>query len=148
MCLCPQWRETTVQTCRKTAVSLQVHFLDVGIPVVVLRQVPAVVADSWRCLRFVHRHGVRRLRRGSFFWVLHIRCRTGGSRPQGHAAHNLLHVCSDMDKHIVVSVTSAPPPPQPPPGGQPNPSYPAPMSSGHHISMEHPTTEERSIVKL
>ena len=28
--------------------------------------IPAVAADSWRCLRFVHHHGVRGLRRSSF----------------------------------------------------------------------------------
>ena len=68
----------------------QLQFLDdVVVPVVVQRQVacPAVDADSRRCLRLVHRQGVRGLRRGSF-WDPSHQVQERASCPQGHDPHN------------------------------------------------------------
>ena len=96
---------------QKTVNSSQLQFLDgVDVPVVVHRQVacPAVDADSWRCPRLVHRWGVRGLRRGSF-WVLHIRCRTGGCVHRETASIKKVQACSGMERDVAVIVTSAPP---------------------------------------
>ena len=61
----------------------QMQFCVLGRRCVLAATVPAVAADSWRYLRFVHHHGVRGLRSGSFWCPA-----PDGSCPKGHGAHN------------------------------------------------------------
>ena len=68
--------------------------------------VPAVAADSWMCLRFVHHRG---LRRGSFWGPAH-QVQDRGSCPQGHGPHYLGATTGVYRQRHASSHPSAPPP--------------------------------------
>ena len=117
----------------------QMQFCALGCRCVLAATIPAVAADSWRCLRFVHHHGVRGLRRGSFWGPAH-QVQDRESCPQGHGPHNQVQLLACIDKNMRQVIRPHhhhhPPPPHPhpslPPSTPPPPSLPSPPPSPTH----------------
>ena len=106
------------------------QFCALGRRCVLAATIPAVAADSWRCLKFVHHRGVRGLRRGAGPRVV-----STGTRPPKFGATTGVYRQRHASSH-----PSAPPPPHHHHHHHTTPHHTTPHHTTPHHTTPHHTT--------